>query len=43
MRLRAQTFDCMLKQEIGWFDRKENSTGTIYLSTAIIILPTNLI
>ena len=29
VRLRINTFTAMLKQEIGWFDRRENSTGAL--------------
>ncbi len=29
MRLRSQTFESMLKQDIAWYDRKENNTGTL--------------
>ena len=29
MRLRSQTFESMLKQDIGWYDRKENNTGKL--------------
>lgn len=29
MRVRGQMFDAMLKQEIGWFDIKENGVGAL--------------
>jgi len=29
IRLRRQVFEAMLSQEMGWFDRKENSTGAL--------------
>lgn len=29
VRLRINTFTAMLRQEIGWFDRRENSTGAL--------------
>ncbi|XP_054157975.1 ATP-dependent translocase ABCB1-like isoform X2 [Oppia nitens] len=29
MKLRLQVFTAMLNQEIGWFDRQENSTGAL--------------
>ncbi|CAG2103482.1 unnamed protein product, partial [Medioppia subpectinata] len=29
MRLRKQAFNAILRQEIGWFDRSENSTGSL--------------
>jgi ATP-binding cassette subfamily B (MDR/TAP) protein 1 len=29
MRLRKMAFASMLRQEIGWFDRPENSTGSL--------------
>lgn len=29
LRLRAETFDAMLRQEIGWFDDKANATGSL--------------
>lgn len=29
MRLRGRMFEAMLRQEIGWFDDKENGTGSL--------------
>lgn len=29
MRLRSLMFDAMVRQEVGWFDDKENSTGAL--------------
>lgn len=29
MRLRHLMFEAMLRQEIGWFDRKENGVGSL--------------
>lgn len=29
MRLRQKMFESMLKQEMGWFDNKENGVGTL--------------
>ena len=29
MRLRKMAFSAILKQEIGWFDKSENSTGSL--------------
>ena len=29
VRLRINTFTAMLRQEIGWYDRRENSTGAL--------------
>lgn len=29
MRLRTEMFVTMLRQEIGWFDRKENGVGAL--------------
>ncbi|XP_074038788.1 ATP-dependent translocase ABCB1 isoform X2 [Leptinotarsa decemlineata] len=29
LRLRKKTFEAMLKQEMGWFDRKENGVGAL--------------
>lgn len=29
MRLRGDMFSAMLKQEIGWFDLKENGVGAL--------------
>lgn len=29
MRLRTKMFIAMLRQEIGWFDRKENGVGAL--------------
>ena len=29
LRLRSETFHTILKQEIGWFDDKRNSTGAL--------------
>ena len=29
MRLRGQMFEAMMKQEIGWFDEKENGVGAL--------------
>lgn len=29
MRLREQIFELIMKQEMGWFDRKENSVGAL--------------
>ena len=29
LRLRREAFSAMLRQEMGWFDRKENSTGML--------------
>lgn len=29
MRLRIEMFISMLRQEIGWFDRKENGVGAL--------------
>lgn len=29
LRIRSKTFEVMLKQEMGWFDRKENSVGAL--------------
>lgn len=29
MRLRTKMFISMLRQEIGWFDRKENGVGAL--------------
>lgn len=29
LRLREQVFDATLKQEIGWFDQRENSVGAL--------------
>ena len=31
LRLRREAFSAMLSQEMGWFDMKENSTGTIFM------------
>lgn len=31
MRLRGRMFEAMLRQEIGWFDDKENGTGSILI------------
>ena len=28
-RLRVKTFKAMLRQEAGWFDRRENATGAL--------------
>ena len=28
-RLRVKTFKAMLRQEVGWFDRRENATGSL--------------
>ena len=39
MRLRSQTFESMLKQDIGWYDRKENNTGTIAFYNGIHLKP----
>ena len=30
IRLRREVFEAMLSQEMGWFDRKENSTGALW-------------
>ena len=29
LRLRSETFEAILKQEIGWFDDQRNSTGAL--------------
>ena len=29
MRLRKMAFNAILRQEIAWFDRQENSTGSL--------------
>ncbi|EDW93628.1 uncharacterized protein Dyak_GE20490 [Drosophila yakuba] len=29
MRMRSKTFKCIMNQEMGWFDRKENSIGAL--------------
>ena len=29
VRIRRLTLESMLRQEIGWFDREENNTGTL--------------
>jgi len=29
LRLRKQAFEAMMKQEIGWFDLSDNSTGAL--------------
>lgn len=28
-RLRSKIFRCILQQEMGWFDRKENGVGAL--------------
>ncbi|KAJ3146427.1 Multidrug resistance protein 1 [Geranomyces michiganensis] len=34
-RLRTMLFDAMLRQEVGWFDREENRTGSLVSRIAI--------
>lgn len=29
LRIRKKTFEAMLQQEIGWYDKKENAVGTL--------------
>ena len=29
-RMRKDAFEAMLKQEMGWFDKVENNTGSLY-------------
>ena len=34
-RIRLQTFETMLRQEIGWFDQQQNSTGALAVRLAV--------
>ena len=34
-RLRARAFETMLRQEIGWFDAKENNVGKLCTQLAV--------
>lgn len=34
-RIRLQTFESMLRQEIGWFDQQQNSTGALAVRLAV--------
>ena len=34
-RIRLQTFQAMLRQEIGWFDDRRNSTGALTTRLAV--------
>ena len=36
MRLRKAAFGAMLKQEMGWFDSADNSTGQIWLFESVL-------
>lgn len=29
LNIRKKTFEAMLRQEIGWYDRKENAVGSL--------------
>lgn len=29
LRIRKKTFEAMLRQEIGWYDKKENAVGSL--------------
>lgn len=29
LRIRKETFKAMLRQEIGWYDKKENAVGSL--------------
>lgn len=29
LKIRKKTFEAMLKQEMGWYDKKENGIGTL--------------